>query len=245
MKLAQYLNEALATEMGLVRQLQAQLAMTPEGSYHELLARHLDETRSHADRVQARLHAVGHGNPLLVGFEVAETVAAQWFALAKAPFDLVRGTGIEEKVLKNAKDSAAAEALEIATYTGIEALARAAGDEETAQLAVDIRGDEERMLAAIMAELPGLAEAVAAAGEPEPVTVRARAAVRRRRAAPTPAEQAPTEPWPGYDDQNVRQISSELSAADAATARAVIEYERAHKNRTSVTSAAKRRVKGT
>ena len=149
MKLAPYLNEALATEMGLVRQLQAQLAMTPEGPYRDALARHLDETRAHAERVQQRLDVVGHGNPLLVGLEVAETVAAQWLALAKTPFDVMRGTGVEEKVLKNAKDSAAAEALEIATYTGIEALARALGDEETAQLALEIRAEEERMLAAI------------------------------------------------------------------------------------------------
>jgi hypothetical protein len=81
-------------------------------------------------------------------------------AVAKMPFELVRGTGGEERILKNAKDSVAAEALEIATYTAIEHAARAAGDEETATLAVAIRGDEERMLATIMDELPRLAEAV-------------------------------------------------------------------------------------
>ncbi len=85
---------------------------------------------------------------------------AQWLAVAKMPFDLVRGSGGEEMILKNAKDSAAAEALEIATYTAIEHVARAAGDDETATLAVAIRGDEEQMLATIMGELPRLAEAV-------------------------------------------------------------------------------------
>ena len=45
----------------------------------------------------------------------------------------MRGTGGEEKVLKNAKDACATEALEIATYTAIERLARAVGDDKTAE----------------------------------------------------------------------------------------------------------------
>lgn len=48
------------------------------------------------------------------------------------PYRLVRGTGGEEKVLKNAKDACASEALEIATYTALERLAHFAGDERTA-----------------------------------------------------------------------------------------------------------------
>jgi len=47
--------------------------------------------------------------------------------LAKTPLDLIRGTGGEEKVLKNAKDACATEALEIATYTALEHVARAVG----------------------------------------------------------------------------------------------------------------------
>ena len=47
-KLVQYLNEAHATEAGLVRVLQSQIAMTPRGSYRDLLEKHLDETRNHA-----------------------------------------------------------------------------------------------------------------------------------------------------------------------------------------------------
>jgi hypothetical protein len=49
-------------------------------------------------------------------------------ALAKTPVDLVPGSGGEEKVLKNAKDSCAAEAQEIVTYTALARLARVAGD---------------------------------------------------------------------------------------------------------------------
>ena len=66
-------------------------------------------------------------------------------------------------MLKNAKDAAATEALEIATYTAIERLANAVGDEETAQLAVSIRRDEERMLARVLKEIPKLTDAVVGA----------------------------------------------------------------------------------
>ena len=57
-------------------------------------------------------------------------------------------------MLKNAKDACATEALEIATYTALERLARAVGDDETAELAASIRADEEQMLARILREIP-------------------------------------------------------------------------------------------
>jgi ferritin-like metal-binding protein YciE len=160
-KIVRYLNEAHATEAGLMRQLQGQIAMTPEGSYRAALERHLEETRDHAERVQRRLGELGEAtNPFLAGVGMAESLMAQWLAVAKMPFELARGTGGEEKILKNAKDSAASEALEIATYIAIEHAARAVGDEQTATLAASIRGDEERMLATLLDELPRLAEAV-------------------------------------------------------------------------------------
>ena len=78
-------------------------------------------------------------------------LVGQALALTKTPFDLVRGSGGEEKVLKNAKDSCAAEALEIATYTALAGLARSAGDAKTGRLAESILGDEQRMLDRLLA----------------------------------------------------------------------------------------------
>ena len=164
-KIVQYLDEAHATEVGLVRVLQSQIAMTPRGSYRTALETHLRETRRHADRVQTRLTALGHGgNPIQAGIGAAETVFAQALALGKTPLDLLRGSGGEEKVLKNAKDAAATEALEIATYTAIERLAQSVGDDETAELAASIRGDEERMLERVLREIPKLTDAVLGGG---------------------------------------------------------------------------------
>src|SRR3978361_377160 len=163
-KVVQYLNEAHASEMALVRVLQSQIAMTPRGTYRSGLETHLRETQSHAERVQKRLGELGQGgNPLQFLGGVAESVAGQALALAKTPLDLVRGSGGEEKVLKNAKDACATEALEIATYTSIERLARSVGDEQTAKLAASIRRDEEKMLDRIMRELPKLTAAVVGA----------------------------------------------------------------------------------
>jgi len=160
-KVVQYLDEARASEVALVRTLQAQIAMTPRGSYRSGLETHLKESREHAARVGERLEALGQGsNPFTVVLGFWQDVIGQGVALSKAPFDLVRGSGGEEKVLKNAKDGCASEALEIATYTAIERLASAVGDQETATLARSILADEEKMLQRVMREIPKLTDAV-------------------------------------------------------------------------------------
>src|SRR3954471_5882304 len=107
-KLSQYLNEAHATEQALVRVLQSQIAMTPRGSYRDALETHLDETRRHADRVRERIAELdGGANPVTLVVGAVETVIGQVIALGKTPLDLLRGSGGEEKVLKNAKDTCA------------------------------------------------------------------------------------------------------------------------------------------
>jgi ferritin-like metal-binding protein YciE len=160
-KTAQYLGEAKASEDALVRVLQSQIAMTPTGSYRSGLETHLEETRNHSRRLSRRIGELsGSRNPVGVVVGVAEGVLGQTLALAKTPLDLLRGSGGEEKVLKNAKDAAATESLEIATYTAIERLAQSVGDDKTAQLAQSIRADEEKMLARIMREIPTLTDAV-------------------------------------------------------------------------------------
>jgi ferritin-like metal-binding protein YciE len=160
-KVLQYLNEAHATELGSTHVLEEQIAMTPRGSYRSALESHLVETHDHADRVAFRLKALDEGrNPVLAALGSAGSAVVQVLALGKAPFDLLRGSGGEEKVLKNAKDACATEALEVATYTAIERLATAVGDDETAKLAASIRAEEEKMLARVLGELPALTDAV-------------------------------------------------------------------------------------
>lgn len=160
-KIAQYLHEAHAMELALTRTLEAHRTMARPGAYRDALDTHLRETRGHANAVARRLRELGRSPGLAErGYGIVQRVAGQLVALGMAPLDLVRGGSHEEKLLKNAKDECASEALEIATYEALEALARQLGDTTTAALAADIRADEERMLETLSRHLPALTAAV-------------------------------------------------------------------------------------
>jgi rubrerythrin len=120
--------------------------------------------------VARRLSDLGEGGPGVVetGVGAIESLVGQVAALGKAPLDIVRGEGGEEKLLKNAKDECATEALEIATYESLATLARHVADTKTADLADRIRGEEERMLEQLRNLLPSLTEAAANAEIVEP-----------------------------------------------------------------------------
>lgn len=160
-KTIQYLTEAHATEQALTRTLQAHIAMTPRGGYRTDLERHLRETKSHATSLQQRLEELGDSRSAVVAsVGVLQGLLGQALALGKGPFDLLRGASGDEKLLKNAKDESATEALEIATYRALEHFARRTGDTKTARLAASIRKDEERMLAALQERITTLVDNV-------------------------------------------------------------------------------------
>jgi ferritin-like metal-binding protein YciE len=260
-KVVQYLTEAHAHEMALVRVLQSQIAMTPRGSYRSALETHLGDTRDHAERVAARADALGRrSDPLTALTDLAETFVAQTLALGKTPFDLLRGSGGEEKVLKNAKDACATEALEIATYTAIEQLARSVGDTETEKLAASIRADEEKMLDRIMRELPKLTAAVVgadvkddpsydvtktgAADAARKTSAKAKRTTRQARKVPGVAQaegqikgavaSKSDLAIAGYDKLTAEEIVSKLSELSQIDLAKVDSYERKHQNRTTV-----------
>ena len=146
----QYLDEAHATETALVSNLTAHIAMTTDTPYRKVLERHLRETRDQVENIEARraeLGADGGRGILAVTAGLARDAIGQALVLTKGPLDLLRTPDQRERMLKNAKDECATEALEIATYDALEAAAQAAGDTKTAKLAADHRKDEERMLA--------------------------------------------------------------------------------------------------
>jgi ferritin-like metal-binding protein YciE len=261
-KIVQYLNEAHGSELALVRQLQAQIAMTPKGQYRDGLETHLQETRRHAERVEARLAELAQGNnPLQAGVGALESLVGQALALIKTPLDLVRGSGGEEKVLKNAKDSCAAEALEIATYTALARLARTAGDAKTERLAKSIRGDEQKMLDRLLREIPRLTDAVAQAeldgdGSYDMTETGAADAVRDvSRTAKRTARQARKVPGvaraegtvkgavasesdlaiANYDSLSADEIQDKLSELSQIDLAKVNAYERKNQNRSTVT----------
>ena len=160
-KIVAHLNEIHGLELALVQTLTAHIAITPRGRYRAILELHRDETREQAKSIQARLRELGVGrNPLQLVGTVANTVVGQAVAIGKAPIDLLRGGSGEEKLLKNARDEISSEALEIAFYDALEALAEGVGDVETAELARLHRTQEERAMAELRAEIKHLAQDV-------------------------------------------------------------------------------------
>lgn len=156
-KLAHYLAEARASEVALGRTLQAHIAMTPASPYRRVLERHLSETRDHASRVERRAKELGYGRSWPeIGVGMAQTVLGQVLALYKAPLDLLRGDSGADKLVRNARDECASEALEIAMYDAIEDFATELEDASTAELAADIRADEERVLGELRDAIPAL-----------------------------------------------------------------------------------------
>src|SRR4051794_14077799 len=168
-KLVQYLNEAYGKEKQLETALEAHVAMTTRAPYKKRLKEHLKETKSHAKQLERRIKALGGqagGDGVLAAANTVQTAANKAAALAVGPLHAARGTGDEERMLKNAKTEFQDEAEEIATYTAIETLATAVDDKETAQLAKSIRRDEERMSNFLARLIPQLAKSVATAEIP-------------------------------------------------------------------------------
>jgi len=187
-KLIQYLNEAYGTEQQLEVALEAHIGMATRTTYKKRLREHLTETRRHAREVSKRIKRLGGevesidlpGPEALGG--VAQTAIAgvqRVAALAQGPLHALRGTGQEEKQLKNAKTEYASEAEEIATYSTIITVAEALGDRDTAKLARAILREEERMRSFLEKEIPRMAAAVVRAEVPS--KERAKPPSRRRR----------------------------------------------------------------
>jgi ferritin-like metal-binding protein YciE len=153
-KLVQYLGEAYGKERELETTLQAHIAMTTRRPYKKRLQQHLRETKAHAKAVERRIKKLGGGGQL------TQTAVGKAMAAAKGPMHAIRGTGEQEKMLKNAKTEYFNEHEEIATYLALETLADKAGDRETAKLARDIRRDEERMAKFLEGQIKTLTGAV-------------------------------------------------------------------------------------
>jgi ferritin-like metal-binding protein YciE len=154
-KLIQYLSEAYGKERELETALQVDIAITSKAPYKKRLQQHLKETKAHAKALDKRIRNLGGGK------QVVQTLVGQVTAAAKGPLHVVRGDGQQEKMLKNAKTQFTSEQEEISTYLALETFAKKVGDTETANLARDIRRDEERMAKFLEGQIKQLATATA------------------------------------------------------------------------------------
>jgi ferritin-like metal-binding protein YciE len=225
-KLIQYLNEAYGKERQLETALKAHIQMTSRSTYKKRLQQHLQETKEHARGVGRRIKELGgKAEPVSVpGPAVVTETAARVqgaaqraAAIAQGPLHAVRGTGEEEKLLKNAKTEYSNEAEEIATYRAIESLAEGVGDRETAQLARDIRRQEERMASFLEKLIPTLTKAVIQAEIPS--SERNGAPRRRRSTRRRPAGRAASRPSARRRSSGTRKAGRRGAGATSRTTR--------------------------
>ena len=190
LKLVQYLNEAYGKEKQLETALTADISMTTDKAYRKRLQDHLKETRDHSRRVKRRIKELGGKaeevsapGPERVS-EVASgavNLANRAVAAAKGPAHMLRGTGEQEKLLKNAKSQYWNEFEEIGTYYAIETLADYVGDKETRDLAKSIRREEERMARYLEKLIPKLTRSTAR--EEIPAALRSTNGGRKRKSS--------------------------------------------------------------
>jgi ferritin-like metal-binding protein YciE len=178
-KIVQYLQEAHSKERELETALEVHIEETTRMPYKKRQRQHLTETRRHAKSLEKRIKQLGgDGSILSDAASLASAAVGVGRAAAKAPIEIVRGTGEQEKMLKNAKDEYMQENAEIAMYKGIEAFAESVGDKETAKLARTILREEERMAKFLEGQIPVIAKAVAS----DEVPAKQRTTAGRRRA---------------------------------------------------------------
>jgi ferritin-like metal-binding protein YciE len=134
-QLVKHIDEALAMEQNVVRMLDGMIQTTEDEEIKGELRQHKLETEQHAERLEKRL-AAHDASP-----STAREAAGIMGALMKGIVDMAR----QEKAGRNARDGYATEHLEIANYQLLERVAKAAGDEETAEVARQNRADEEKM----------------------------------------------------------------------------------------------------
>jgi ferritin-like metal-binding protein YciE len=138
-QLIKHIDEAHVMEQNVLRLLDGMISTTDDPEILDALEHHKLQTQNHALRMAQRLEA-HDASPSTV-----RQIGGVLGALAKMPLDFVRG----EKAGRNARDSYAAEHLEIASYELLRRVAEKAGDEETAQAAREIIAEEQAMASLI------------------------------------------------------------------------------------------------
>ena len=165
-KVVQYLNEAHATR----DRADARAAVADRDDPARRLplgagdAPRRDPRSRRPRRARGSRSSARAQNPLQAVVGAAETVIGQALALGKTPIDLLRGSGGEEKVLKNAKDACADRGAGDRHLHRDRAPGRApSATTRPRKLAASIRADEEKMLARVLREIPKLTDAVVGA----------------------------------------------------------------------------------
>jgi len=131
-----HLQDAIAAEKSFETQLRGFASEGSSDQIHELFLQHADETRRQHERLTRRLTELA-GDPSAGKSFLAHLVGLSP-KLAQLGHDTV------DRVTQNLMIAYAVENCEIAMYESLIAVAEAAGDEDTAELARALRDEERR-----------------------------------------------------------------------------------------------------
>lgn len=134
-RLIRYLNDSYASEIGGIEALKDLAAVTTDEQVKQAALDHLAQTQSQAERLAARIKALGGDKSEPKGFVNA--------AIAKGSAFVNIGHDREDKQTQDLIKAYALEHFEVGAYTSLYAYASAIGDYETASLAQELRAEEE------------------------------------------------------------------------------------------------------
>lgn len=146
-----YLNDSYAAEVGGIASLKDLAAETTDADVKQAVEQHITVTQSQADRVTARILALGGDKSEPKGF------LNQFLAKASGAVNIFHSK--EDKQTQDLIKAYAFEHFEIGAYTSLHAYASAIGDMETAQLAQTIISEEQTAAEQFQRLIPQLAVA--------------------------------------------------------------------------------------
>ena len=144
-----YLNDSYAAEVGGIASLRDLAAETTDAEVKQAVEQHITVTQSQADRITARILALGGDKSEPKG--ILNQVLAKTSGLANIFHSK------EDKQTQDLIKAYAFEHFEIGAYTSLHAYANAVGDTETAQLAQTIISEEQSAAQQFQALIPQLA----------------------------------------------------------------------------------------
>ncbi len=148
-RIVRYLVDAHAAEVGGLASLKDIAAETNDPDVRAAVQDHMTQTQSQADRVEARLKALG-GKPS-DGKGILNTILGKGSDLLNIFHDK------EDKQTQDVIKAYALENFEVGMYTSLHAYADAVGDTETATLARDIIGEEQQAAHKLLGLIPQVA----------------------------------------------------------------------------------------
>ncbi len=134
-QLLRYLNDAYAVEVGAVSSLKDLAASASDPDVKQAVTEHIAVTQSQADRVSARI--------LALGGDKSEPKGLLNTIIGKGSDLLNVFHSHEDKQTQDVIKAYSLEHFEVGMYTSLKAYADAIGDYETAQLAGTIIGEEQ------------------------------------------------------------------------------------------------------